>query len=179
MRYYCGLDLSSRDCQVCVIQEDLDILIQKKVRNELPIIVKLIEPYKDDLKIVTVFYEAGNIDRFKDARHFSSYCRLVPGMAQSGKSVRRCFDRHMRRHKGRARKLICYDRSRGLLQQLRPSWDHWFRAERDQMVRMLVWSVRWSPRRGLVKLIVDTIAADNVIEEGGERFANLSPRSSG
>ena len=94
MQYYCGLDLSSRDCQVCVIDEDLKILVQKKVRNELAI---------------TVFYEVGDIGRFKDARHFSSYCRLVPGVAQSGKSLRRCFDRHMRRHKGRARKLICYD----------------------------------------------------------------------
>jgi len=89
---------------------------------------------------VTIFYEVGDVSRFKNARHFSSYCRVVPGVAQSGTSVkrgrgskqgnaylkwafslaavyavrcspkvRRCYERHLRRHKGRARKLIAYN----------------------------------------------------------------------
>jgi len=33
---------------------------------------------------LTIFYEVGEISRFKNARQFSSYCRLVPGIAQSG-----------------------------------------------------------------------------------------------
>ena len=46
------------------------------------------------------------------------------------------------------------------------------------MVRDLVWSIRWSPRRGLADFTLDTIAIDNFIEQGGERFAGLPPRAS-
>lgn len=314
MGYYCGMDLGARHCQVCVIDEDLSILVQEKVRNELPRIIRLIEPFKNNLQIVvestfnwywlidglqeagfevclahtlglymitgakvktdprdafalakllkagvipkayiypketrpirdllrrrshlvnlraveygslrrlllrygildhsrndikhtveedlerwfhhpmvqlharqelerihlyteqireleeiilgtvedrpeyhrllsipgiwkilaiTILYEVGEISRFRDVRHFSSYCRLVPGIAQSGPScrrgrgskqgspylkwafsqaatyavryypkIRRYFDRHLRRHRGRARKLIAYN----------------------------------------------------------------------
>jgi transposase len=31
-----------------------------------------------------VFYETGDVSRFPSARHYSSYCRLVPGTADSG-----------------------------------------------------------------------------------------------
>jgi transposase len=41
------------------------------------------------LLAMTIFYEIGPIDRFQDAREFSSYCRLVPGVAQSGPITRR------------------------------------------------------------------------------------------
>ncbi|HHH29990.1 MAG TPA: recombinase family protein [Polyangiaceae bacterium] len=67
-------------------------------------------------------------------------------------------------------------RSRGLLEHLRPSWSTWSRADRNLMVRNLVWSIRWHPRRGLVGFVLDDIAIDNFIEQGGERFAHLPPR---
>jgi len=67
-------------------------------------------------------------------------------------------------------------RSRGLLEHLRPSWETWSRADRNLMVRYLVWSIRWHPRRGLVGFVLDTISIDNFIEQGGERFAHLPPR---
>jgi transposase len=38
---------------------------------------------------LTILYEVGQISRFKNVRHFSSYCRLVPGVAQSGQVSRR------------------------------------------------------------------------------------------
>ena len=88
----------------------------------------------------TALYETGEISRFGDARQFSSYCRLVPGVAQSGGStkkgrgskqgnhylkwaftqaaiyavrfypeVKRHYDKHLRRHSGRARKIITYN----------------------------------------------------------------------
>lgn len=88
---------------------------------------------------MTVLYEVGDIARFRDAREFSSYCRLVPGTADSSGSsrrgrgshqgnaylkwafglaavsavryyptIRKCFERHLRRHRGRARKFIAY-----------------------------------------------------------------------
>lgn len=89
---------------------------------------------------LTIFYETGDLSRFADARNFSSYCRVVPGISQSGSTIRRgrgskqgnvhlkwafsqaalhavrcfpkvkrCYERHLKRHKGRAGKLIAYN----------------------------------------------------------------------
>ena len=89
---------------------------------------------------LTILYEVGEISRFKDVRHFSSYCRLVPGVAQSGAvsrrgratkqgnrylksafnqaavaavrsypTIKRCYQRHLQRHRGSARKLVAYN----------------------------------------------------------------------
>ena len=52
MRFYCGLDLSARTCQVCVVDENMKVFVQQKVRNELFLIIRLIEPYKETLEIV-------------------------------------------------------------------------------------------------------------------------------
>lgn len=38
---------------------------------------------------LTVHYEIGELARFPSAKDFSSYCRVVPGVAQSGATVRR------------------------------------------------------------------------------------------
>ena len=89
---------------------------------------------------LTILYEIGEISRFKSVRHFSSYCRLVPGVAQSGAvsrrgraskqgnrhlksafnqaavaavrsypAIKRCYQRHLQRHRGSARKLVAYN----------------------------------------------------------------------
>jgi transposase len=89
---------------------------------------------------LTILYEVGEVSRFGNVRQFSSYCRLVPGVAQSGavarrgrsskqgnhylKSafnqaaiaavrsyprIRRCYERHLTRHRGSARKLVAYN----------------------------------------------------------------------
>jgi transposase len=89
---------------------------------------------------LTILYEVGEISRFKSARQFSSYCRLVPGVAQSGAvsrrgrsskqgnaylksafnqaavaavrsytAIRGCYERHLKRHRGSARKLVAYN----------------------------------------------------------------------
>src|SRR5438034_4573128 len=52
MKFYCGIDLSARDCHVCVIDERLKVMVQLKLGNELSRIIKLLEPYKTNLKIV-------------------------------------------------------------------------------------------------------------------------------
>ena len=52
MKFYCGIDLSARDCQVCVIDEQLQVMLEQKLRNELPKICRLLEPYKANLRIV-------------------------------------------------------------------------------------------------------------------------------
>jgi len=89
---------------------------------------------------LTILYEVGEISRFHSLRQFSSYCRLVPGVAQSGAVSRRgrsskqgnaylksafnqaavvavrsypricrCYERHLQRHRGSARKLVAYN----------------------------------------------------------------------
>lgn len=88
---------------------------------------------------LTILYEVGEVSRFENVRQFCSYCRVVPGLAQSGSvtkrgrgskqgnhylkwafsqaavhavrcypQVRRCFERHVNRRRGRARKRIAY-----------------------------------------------------------------------
>src|SRR5258707_13706414 len=52
MKFYCGIDLSARDCHVCVIDEQLQVMVQQKLRNELAKICQLLGPYKANLKIV-------------------------------------------------------------------------------------------------------------------------------
>src|SRR5258708_38906599 len=52
MKFYCGIDLSARDCHVCVIDEQLKVVVQQKLRNELHKICQLLEPYQGNLKIV-------------------------------------------------------------------------------------------------------------------------------
>lgn len=41
------------------------------------------------LLALTILYEVGEVSRFSNVRQFSSYCRLVPGVAQSGAVTRR------------------------------------------------------------------------------------------
>jgi hypothetical protein len=52
MPFYYGTDLSARDCQVCVIGENLSRRVQEKVRNELNRIMRVIGPVKENLQIV-------------------------------------------------------------------------------------------------------------------------------
>jgi transposase len=52
MKFYCGIDLSARDCHVCVIDEQLQVMVQQKLRNDLPKIIKLLRPYQGQLQIV-------------------------------------------------------------------------------------------------------------------------------
>ena len=35
MKFYRGIDLSARDCHLCVIDEQLKIMVQQKLRNDL------------------------------------------------------------------------------------------------------------------------------------------------
>ena len=46
MKFYCGIDLSARDCHVCVIDEQLKVMVQQKLRNELPGICQCLSPTK-------------------------------------------------------------------------------------------------------------------------------------
>src|SRR2546427_9004697 len=52
MKFYCGIDLSARDCHVCVIDAQLKIMVQQKLRNDLARVCQVLAPYKANLKIV-------------------------------------------------------------------------------------------------------------------------------
>ncbi len=88
---------------------------------------------------LTILYEVGELTRFANVKVFSSYCRVVPGIAQSGNTgrgraskqgnhylkaafsqaavhavrcypkVRRYYERQLKRHQGRGRQMICYN----------------------------------------------------------------------
>ena len=52
MTFYCGIDLSARDCHLCVIDEQLKVIVDQKLRNEIGRICQLLRPYRGNLKIV-------------------------------------------------------------------------------------------------------------------------------
>lgn len=89
---------------------------------------------------LSIHYEIGELSRFASAREFSSYSRVVPGVAQSGATVRRgrgskqgnpylkwafsqaavhavrnyptvrrYYERHLKRHRGRGRRMVVYN----------------------------------------------------------------------
>jgi transposase len=51
MLFDCGMDLSTRDCHVGVIDENLSGLVQQQVRHELAGILRLIEPFNARLHL--------------------------------------------------------------------------------------------------------------------------------
>lgn len=118
----------------------LESEVHQRVKDE-PVYRRLLEvPGIDKVLATTIYYESGDIGRFGKAKQYSSYCRVVPGVAQSGQVTRRGrnanqgnhylkwafnqaasyavryypkirenFDRILRTHHGRARKLIAYN----------------------------------------------------------------------
>jgi len=46
-------------------------------------------PGVGDILALTIYYESGEIERFKSAKKFCSYARVVPGVAQSGTVTRK------------------------------------------------------------------------------------------
>jgi len=52
MKFYCGIDLSARDCHLCMIDEQLQVILRQKLRHDLKQICALLGPYKGSLKIV-------------------------------------------------------------------------------------------------------------------------------
>ena len=52
MKFYCGIDLSARDCQVSAIDEHLQIMVQQGYATICPRIIKLLMPYQAGLQIL-------------------------------------------------------------------------------------------------------------------------------
>ena len=64
MKFYCGIDLSARDCHVCVFDQQLKVIVEQKLRNELSQIVKVLAPYKARVKIVVESIQLVLADRW-------------------------------------------------------------------------------------------------------------------
>lgn len=69
MAFYCGIDLSARTSHVCIIDEDVSVVVDKKIRDELPRIIDLLGPYKDNLQTVieSTFNWYWLVDRLQEA----------------------------------------------------------------------------------------------------------------
>lgn len=63
------------------------ILSEVKDNTEFKLLLTL--PGIGNILAMTIYYEVGDISRFINSKHFASYCRVVPGVAQSGNSIRR------------------------------------------------------------------------------------------
>ncbi len=54
MALYCGIDLHSRDCWLAILDEGLKVVHESKVGNDLPTLLQVLEPYREDLEGIAV-----------------------------------------------------------------------------------------------------------------------------
>ena len=54
MELYAGIALHSSNCHLGIIDEQLEKVFGKRLRNSLPLIIDCLSPYKDTLKGVVV-----------------------------------------------------------------------------------------------------------------------------
>ena len=53
MGFYCGIDLHAKQCQICVIDEEgAKVLERKRVANQIEVVLELLEPFREGLKVV-------------------------------------------------------------------------------------------------------------------------------
>ena len=52
MAYYCGIDLAAKNSQLCVIDQDCDVLFNRKVSNRADLILENLEAFMPDLHCV-------------------------------------------------------------------------------------------------------------------------------
>ena len=71
MEVYCGVDLHSRRSQVCVIDREGEVLVNRRVPNRIELILELLEPYGPGLPIAveSTFNWYWLVDALQDAGH--------------------------------------------------------------------------------------------------------------
>lgn len=52
MSFYCGIDLSATTSWICVLDDHLSVVLERKVPNELPLVLQALSPFTDDLRVV-------------------------------------------------------------------------------------------------------------------------------
>lgn len=78
--------------QVDLLSEHIDVLereIKKSVKAGPEVDLLKTSPGIHDILGMTIYYEAGDVHRFKSDRHFASYCRVVPPISSSDSSSSR------------------------------------------------------------------------------------------
>jgi transposase len=95
MSLYCGIDLHSSNCQIVVLDEKLEKVVERRQRNELGEIVQLLEPHREQL--VGVVVESTRnwywlVDGLMEAGH---HCHLANTSAiQQYEGLKYTDDRH-------------------------------------------------------------------------------------
>lgn len=70
MGFYCGIDLHAKQSQICVIDEEgVKALERKRVPNQLEVVLELLEPFREGLKVVveSTFNWYWLVDGLRDA----------------------------------------------------------------------------------------------------------------
>jgi transposase len=52
MSFYCGIDLSAMTSWICVVDDHLSVVLERKVPNELPVVLDALAPFAADLRVV-------------------------------------------------------------------------------------------------------------------------------
>lgn len=87
-KLYCKITLQ----HIHLFSEHIDILeseIKKSVKTGPEVDRLKTSPGIHDILGMTIYYEAGDVNRFKSDRHFASYCRVVPPISSSDSSSSR------------------------------------------------------------------------------------------
>jgi len=50
-QYYCGIDLHARNMYACVMNREGDVLLHRNMRNEFPLFLEAIAPYREELAV--------------------------------------------------------------------------------------------------------------------------------
>lgn len=87
-KWYCRMTLERTQLISRQIEQIDDAL--KEAGTKDPRFVSLLTlPGVHYTLALVIYYEAGDVSRFADSRHFASYCRLVPAISESGGKSKR------------------------------------------------------------------------------------------
>jgi len=88
LKEYCKMTLERIDLLSRQIR-DIDKYLKTVTLDEPNFRAMLTIPGIHYVLGLTIYYEVGDILRFKSAKHLASYCRLVPGISQSSDKIKR------------------------------------------------------------------------------------------
>lgn len=54
MPMYCGIDLHSNNCYVAILDDELREVAKRRLRNDLEVVLKYLEPYREQLEAIAV-----------------------------------------------------------------------------------------------------------------------------
>jgi transposase len=71
MEVYCGIDLHARRSQVCVIDREGEVLVNRKVPNRIELILEILEPFGEGIPVAveSTFNWYWLVDALQDAGH--------------------------------------------------------------------------------------------------------------